>query len=135
MKNLKVTQTDLIALLVMIVGQVAAFVPSFAADKAIVISAGTAAITAAFLVAKAIHAVASSNVTAEEVKQGAANLVRSEIGKVDFNKLVEDAVDAKGLPSAATLEALVKSEVNGLLQKLSSLGTQEPSPAPAQPAA
>lgn len=60
LSSLKITQTDLIAALTWVVGQVVAFVPSLGTDKQDLISAGSTIIVAVFLVAKAIHAIADS---------------------------------------------------------------------------
>lgn len=50
----------LISALTFVVGQLAAFVPTIAQDQQILISAGSAVISAVFLIANAIHALASA---------------------------------------------------------------------------
>ena len=112
MSHLKVTQAGLVSALTFIVGQAVAFVPAFGPDKQALISAGTAVISAVFLVANAIHHLADSNVSARDVEAGAIAAARSEIGKVDFNSLVSDAVNAKSLPD---LERLVGAEVQRIV--------------------
>lgn len=133
LSHLKITQAGLVALATTIIGQLVAFVPAFAPDKQVLISAASGAISAAFLIANAIHKLADSNVSASDVKSGAIDAARTEIGKVDFNKLVSDAVTAS---SPADLEAMVRAEaqkaVSALLGQLAS--AQAPVPAPAVPA-
>jgi hypothetical protein len=125
--HIRITQAGLIALLTTIVGQVVAFVPAFGPDKQDLISAGSAVIAAAFLLANGVHALASSNVNAKDVEAGAIAAARSEISKVNFDALISDAVNAK---SPADLEAMVRAEaqkaVAGLLGKLAG----DPAPAP-----
>jgi hypothetical protein len=62
--HIKITSAGLTALLVTVVGQVIAFVPSLASDQQILISAGSTAIAAVFLVANAVHALAGSKAPA-----------------------------------------------------------------------
>ena len=58
--HLKITQAGLVSALTFVVGQLAAFVPSISAAQQVLVSAGTAVIAAVFLIANAIHALASS---------------------------------------------------------------------------
>jgi hypothetical protein len=65
--HIKITQAGLISLLVTVVGQVVAFVPSIASDQEILISAGSTVIAAVFMVVNSIHALAGSKVVAAQV--------------------------------------------------------------------
>ena len=66
----KITQAGLISAFTFIVGQLVAFVPSLGTDKQNLISAGSAAISAAFLIANAIHAANSKPQIAPEGSGG-----------------------------------------------------------------
>lgn len=122
--HLKITQAGLVALFTTLVGQVVAFVPAFAPDKQVLISAGTALISAAFLIANSVHKLADSNVSARDVEDGAVAAAKAEIEKVDFNKLAQDAVSTQSIPD---LEAKVKAEAEAAVQALlARLGTPAP---------
>lgn len=56
MQAFPITQSSLIALLTFVVGQVAAFVPSFGTYQSVAISVGTAVVALGFQIANAIHA-------------------------------------------------------------------------------
>lgn len=132
MSSLKVTQAGLVSLATTIIGQVVAFVPAFAPDKQILISAASAAIGAGFLVANAVHRLADSNVSARAVEAGAIQAAREEIGRVDFNALAQQAVQAQ---ASGQLAELAKGEAQAALQRvLGQLGAPPPTPAPAVPA-
>lgn len=67
--HIKITQASLLALFTTIVGQLVAFVPSLASKEQILISAGSTAIAAVFLVANAVHALAGSKSPAVPVAE------------------------------------------------------------------
>lgn len=118
--HIKISQAGLISAVTFIIGQIVAFVPAFGPDKQALISAGTAVISAVFLVANAIHALASSNVSARDVEHAAINAgrgaVQDALTHVDLNSLAQQAVNAQSLPD---LEALAKKEVQRALSGLS----------------
>lgn len=132
MSHLKVTQAGLVSLLTTIAGQVVAFVPAFAPDKQLLISAGSSAISAAFLLANAGHHLADSNVSTRDVEDGAIAAARSELAKVDFNALVSDAVNAHGI---GDVSAMVSAEVQSVLGRLLGQLNQTNTPASISPAA
>jgi hypothetical protein len=127
--HLPITQASLVSALTFIVGQLVAFVPAFGPDKQLLISAGSSVIAAVFLVANAIHHLAASNVSAKDVEQGAINAARSELSKVNFDQLIQDAVSGK-LPD---VPALVHDEVGKLLKDMFAQhpAAIEPAPEPA----
>lgn len=130
LNHLKVTQAGLVSLLTTIVGQLVAFVPAFGPDKQILISAGSSLIAAGFLVANSVHHLADSNVSAKDVEQGAINAARTEVGKINFDALVQSAVSSQSIPDLeGKVRAAAQAEVQRLLSQLS-----QP-PAPAQPSA
>jgi energy-converting hydrogenase Eha subunit A len=110
--HIKITKAGLIALATTVIGQLVAYVPSFAPDKQTLISLTSAAIAFAFLLANGIHALAGSNVSIPDIKDGVVHLVHDELDKVNFSALVKDAV---ALHSPADVEALVKAEVARIL--------------------
>lgn len=126
--HFKITQASLISALTFIVGQVVAFVPNLASDQQVLISAGTAVISAVFLIANSVHALASSKLSAKDLEGDVSAFVKSEVSKVDFNGIVTD-VTSHGVKG---LEAQVSAEVQAELRKI--LGTP-PAPAPAPAAA
>jgi hypothetical protein len=133
LSHLKITQAGLVGLLTTIVGQVVAFVPSFAPDKQILISAGSAVIATGFMLANGLHKLADSNVSTKDVEAGAVAAAKDELAKVDLNKMVADPVSANGVPD---LEAKVRAEAQAAVQSLiARLGQPDPLPAPATPAA
>lgn len=93
--HLNVTQAGITALLVAAVGQVAAFVPSVAAYQQTLISAGSFAIAVGFLLANAIHHLASSKTPAV----GAAD-VRQQVNDV-LRGIVAAGLSAQQPPPAA----------------------------------
>lgn len=115
LSHLRVTQAGVIALFTTIVGQVVAFVPAFGPDKQLLISAGSSAISAAFMLANAGHHLADSNVSAKDVEAGAIQAARAEVGKVDFNALVQSAVSAQSIPD---LESKVDAAATAAVQRL-----------------
>jgi hypothetical protein len=131
--HIKITQAGLIAALVAIVGQLAAFVPNIAQYQSTLISAGTAVIAAAFLIANAGHALAGSNVSVDDLKAGVDGFVHASLQKINFDALVKDAVDAKGIPSVPDIEATVQAEVRKLLA--GALTAPAAAPAPVVPTA
>lgn len=119
LSHIKVTQAGLIALFTTIVGQVVAFVPAFGPDKQLLISAGSSAISAAFMLANAGHHLADSNVSARDVEAGAIAAARTEVGKVNFNELVQSAVSAQSVPDLESkISAAAQAEVRRLLGQL-----------------
>lgn len=130
--HLKVTQAGLVSLATTIVGQVVAFVPAFAPDKQILISAASAGIGFAFLVANAVHHLADSNVSARAVEAGAIQAAREEISHVDFNALAQQAVQAQ---ASGQLAELAKSEAQKTISALLGQLAAPPAPAPAASAA
>lgn len=131
--HLKVTQAGLVSLATTIVGQVVAFVPAFAPDKQILISAASAGIGFAFLVANAVHHLADSNVSARAVEAGAIQAAREEISHVDFNALAQQAVQAQ---ASGQLAELAKGEAQAALQRvLGQLGAPPAAPSGPVPAA
>jgi hypothetical protein len=113
--HVKITSAGLTALLVTVVGQLVAFIPTFAPYKAVLISAGTAVIAAAWLLANARHALAGSNVSIDDLKSGIDGYLHAAVSKIDFNTIAKDAVDAKGVPSVSDIEAIASAEVRKLL--------------------
>lgn len=111
--HFSVTQSSIIAAFTAVVTQLIAYVPAWATDKSEIISGGGIVIAAVFLVANAIHHLAASKApSSNEVLQVAHDVVRGEVGKVDFNSLVQDAVNAKGI---GDIEGMVKAEVQRLI--------------------
>jgi hypothetical protein len=108
--HLKITQAGLVALLVTIIGQLVAFVPALAPDKQILISAASTAVAAAFLIANAIHALIATKVSSKDLETDLHTFVSTEVGKLDVNAIVDDAVtaklDAKNIPSIVHAEFL-----------------------------
>lgn len=133
--HLKVTRAGLIALATTFIGQLVAFVPAFAPDKQVLISAVSGLISAAFLVANGVHALASSNVSVEDLKSGVLDFVHTELGKINFSALVHDAVQKH---SVADVEQLVRTEIQKLLTGAiatpAAPSVTPPAPAPAPPA-
>ena len=108
-KSLTVTQASVTALFVTIVGQVIADVPAWAAYKSQVISGGSIVIAAVFVVANAVHHLAESRAPArQEILRDAHAVIRDEVGNINFDVLVRDAVNARGLPD---LEQKIRAEV------------------------
>ena len=107
--HFKITQASLITALTFIVGQIVAFVPAFGPDKQILISAGTALISATFLIANAIHAVVATKVSAKDLEGDVVSMAKTEVGKLNVNALVHDAI------SGQNIEQLVKNELNKVL--------------------
>lgn len=132
--HFKIAQSGLIAILTSFIGQLVAFVPAFAPDKQILISAGSVAIGAAFMIANAVHAVIGSKIDVAELEQGVRGFVHDELGKVDFNAVVRQVTNAKDLPG---IEKLVSDEIGQQLSKLATVlaGPSGPTPAPFQPPA
>lgn len=130
----KINQASLISALTFIVGQVVAFVPQFGADKQILISAGTAVISAIFLVANSVHALASSNVSAKDIEGDVSGFVKTEVGKINFNKIVQDVTAAHGVQG---LEQQISAQIQVELRKIlgaAATAPAEPIPAPVPPA-
>ena len=125
--HLKITQASIVSAFTFIVGQLVAFLPNLGPDKQNLISAGTAAIAAVFLIANAIHKLADSNVSAIDVEKRAVAAAEAELQKVNFDQLVKDAVAGK-LPD---VPALVHTEVG---QLLSDMFKAQPAAAAAEPA-
>lgn len=117
--HLKVTQAMLVSAFTFVVGQVVAFVPALGPDKQNLISAGSAVISAIFLLANSVHHLADSNVSAKDVETGAINAARQEVGKINLNQLVADAVSAQSVPDLeAKVEAAASNAVRNLLGQL-----------------
>lgn len=125
MSHLKVTQAGLVSLLTAIVGQLVAFVPAFAPDKQVLISAGSSIIAAAFLGANAVHHLADTNVSPKDVEAGAIAAARDYVSAINLNGLVQDAVSAKSLPD---LEAIAEAKARQVLASLLGQAAQAPAP-------
>lgn len=79
--HLNVTQAGVTSLLVAIVGQVVAFVPSLANSQQVLVSAGSFGIAVAFLIANAVHHLASSRapVTQLDVRREVDTILRGVV--------------------------------------------------------
>ena len=131
-QHFNIKQSSVIALFSAVVAQVIAFVPAWAPDKAHIIAGGGIVVSAVFVVANAIHHLASSNTSRDMLVSNALDVMRGELGKIDFNSLVQDAVNAKSLPA---LEQTVKAEVQRLFSGAfgsggTSLLAPDPTPIP-----
>lgn len=113
--HLTITQAGVTSALVTIVGWIVAFIPAFGPDKQALIAGGSTLIAAVFMLANAGHKLADSNVSVADVKAGAVDAARLELSRVDFNGLVQDAVESKGAPDVS---ALVQAEVQRVLAGL-----------------
>ena len=125
--HFKITSASLISAFTFAVGQVVAFVPQFGPDKQNLISAGSAVIAAVFLVSNAIHSLASSKLSAKDLEGDIGGLVQTEVGRVDFNSFISQAVAAHGI---AGFEGVVAGQVQAELRRI--FAAQAPA-APAQP--
>lgn len=67
MPKLNITQASITSIIVFILGQVVAFVPSLSTDKQVLISAGTAVVAAVFAIVHALpfHQAAAKSVNAD----------------------------------------------------------------------
>lgn len=92
--HLTVTQAGVTAMLVALVGQVAAFVPSVAAYQQVLVSAGSFAIAVGFLLANAIHHLAAAKTPATPVN------VRDEVNDV-LRGIVAAGLSAQAPPAPA----------------------------------
>lgn len=111
MTHFKITQASLISLFTTVVGFLVAFVPNFASDQQVLIAAGTSTLSAAFLIANAVHAFIASKVSVSDLEKGIRDLAKDEIGKVNLNGLVQDAL--KGV----NLDSLVRDELSTVLSR------------------
>lgn len=140
-QHFRITQAGLIALATNVIGQAIAYVPAWAPEKTKLISTATMVITAAFLIANALHALISvirdliaSKVSPGDLATAAERLVRDELGKVDFNQLAKDAATAHSVPD---VEQLVESKLKALLAGLGQAAPASAGPGltmPPQPA-
>jgi hypothetical protein len=130
--HFSITQASLITALTFVVGQLAAFVPAFGPDKQMLISAGSAAISAVFLIANSIHKLADSNVNPKQVEaravEVAVNTARSELDRLNVPLVVDHAV-ASQMPD---VPSLVTEKVRELLATM--FGQVAPVPVAAPPA-
>ncbi|MBV9805230.1 MAG: hypothetical protein JO130_18675 [Solirubrobacterales bacterium] len=126
--HLRIAQAGVVALLTTIIGQVVAFVPAFAPDKQILVSAASTVIAAVFLVANAIHALIATKVSGKDLEGDVVSLAKAEVDKLDVNALVHDAV------AGENIEQLVKDELNRILVVAglaTKVGAVPPAPTPA----
>jgi hypothetical protein len=116
--HFSITQASVTSAFAFIVGQVIAFVPSFAQDQQVLISAGTAVISAVFLVANSIHKLADSNVNTQAVVEQAGDhavaVAKAEVAKVDLNGLAQSAMSGN-LPD---VKSLVRTEMATVLSEM-----------------
>ena len=94
MSHLKVTQAGLLALLTTIIGQIVAFVPQLASQEQLLISIGSTAISLGFLLANAIHAVASAKLSTSTLELDVEAAVHRILGQ-----LAQHAVRPAAAPS------------------------------------
>jgi hypothetical protein len=110
--HIKITQAGLIALLATIVGQLVAFIPNLAGDQQILISAGSAAIGAVFMIANAIHALATSKLSVKVIEQDVPGQVKAELARILQSGIAQSPPPGTINPAAAaTLSPVAASPV------------------------
>lgn len=117
------TQAHLVAIATALITQVVAYVPKWAPEKQLLISAAGIVIGAAFLIA---HAIQSGKASPADLAKDAAQFVQAEVGKVDFAALAKDAL-------SGNMSGVVQDELKKVLT--SGLGAVAAAPAPAPTAA
>lgn len=113
--HVKITTAWLIALVHEVAGLATGLGVLHGNTAGLVVTAAVSAVNAGGLIANAVHALAGSNVSVDDLKAGVDGFVHAALGKIDFNALVKDAVDAKGIPTVPDIEATVQAEVRKLL--------------------
>lgn len=137
-KNL--TQAHVLAVLGDAVTAVVTFVPAWAPEKQVIIAALGGVVSNIYPLVTAVHKavdvieslVSAHKVTLASIEANAADVVKSEVGKIDFNKIVSDIEGAHGL-TASGVEALVEAKLKSLLGGLASAAPVPPAPVQSPP--
>jgi Na+/H+-dicarboxylate symporter len=131
MSHLKFTTASALALVHEIAGLAVGLGVLNASTQGVVVTIAVSAVNLGGLIANAIHHHADMHVDPKQVEQNAIAAATAEIGKVDFNGLAREAIEAH---SAGNIEQLVEQKVQTVFQR--AFGSQTtPAPAPVTQAA
>lgn len=129
----KIDKAHIIAAVGAVCTLVATIVPAWSSEMQAIVAALGGTVSILYPLVKVVEKLADSNVSAKDVEAGAVTAAKSEIAKVDFNKLAADAVAAQSIPD---LEAKVRVEAQAAVSALlARLSAPDPAPAPVVPPA
>lgn len=124
--NSGITQPDVAAALVGVIGVVVAVVPKWAPEKEALIAGVPGAVAVAFLIAHGLRTLAASNPSLADMEQIVQSDVAAAVNALNLTKVATDAVDAKGL--SVIVRKQVANEFQAMAQAAAAGLTHAPSP-------